>query len=103
MRKPRPFILSPHRGGKSANPSPRSPYRLRIVPAEGTPRVLECPRTIQVVSGVLRHASSFAADCGAHGRVEVLELVDGEWTPTHVLDVKSSAPAGWRHPSPSDT
>lgn len=98
----RGFILSPHRGGKAATPTPRSPYQLRIVPDGGTPRTLECPRSVQVPLGVMSYASSFACDCGVSGRVEVLELVDGTWKATRVLDVKSSAPTGWREPAPSD-
>lgn len=97
MPKSRPFILSPHRP-KSAAPSPPSPFRLRIVPGEGAPRTLECPRRVQVLTGAMRHATSYAADCGISGQVEVLELMDGTWTATRVLDVKSSSPAGWRQP-----
>lgn len=95
MPKQRAFILPPHRQ-RPAAPTPPSPFRLRVVPGAGTPRTLDCPRRFQELPGVKRYAASFAADCGLSGRVEVLELVDGEWKPTHVLDVKNSAPAGWR-------
>lgn len=97
LPKPRPFILAPHRP-RAATPRPPSPYRLRLVPEGREARTLDCPRTVTGLPGAKRHAATFASDVGVSGRVEVLEVVDGDWKPTCVLDVRNSAPAGWHPP-----
>lgn len=91
----KPFILPKHRQ-RPAKPTPPSPFRLFIVPDDGKPRLMECPRKIQTLQGAMTHARSFAADCGVAGRIEVHERVGAMWLQRRTATVKSSHVVAWR-------
>lgn len=96
--KPSPYFNFPEHRRRLAKPTPPSPYRLRVVPDGGKARTIECPRHVLTPAQAEYQAKRFASDCGLAGHVEILELVDGAWAPTRIMDVKNSAVTGWRTP-----
>lgn len=75
-------------------PAP-SPYRLALLPEGGSPRHIECPRSVDTLVRGKSYARSWAADVGVRGTITVEKRVGVEWIGIAIARIRNSELVGW--------